>query len=73
MRKCKRAAREVKPYTVRACRSELEAMGRDEFRAAYGTNRNGANAFGKCVKVKVRDHVDPEPDVGDPEPDPEQA
>ena len=29
-------------------------MGADAFRTAYGTNRNGANAFGKCVSKMAR-------------------
>ena len=29
-------------------------MGADAFRSAYGTNRNGANAFGKCVSKMAR-------------------
>jgi hypothetical protein len=32
-----------------ACKKLRGEMGGDAFRAAYGTNRTGANAFGKCV------------------------
>jgi TolB protein len=31
------------------CRSELSRLGEDDFKASYGSNKNGANAFGKCV------------------------
>jgi hypothetical protein len=33
-------------------------MGADAFRTAYGTNRNGANAFGKCVSAMARMKTD---------------
>ncbi len=32
-----------------ACKKLRDEMGLDRFRAAYGKNRSGANAFGKCV------------------------
>ena len=37
-----------------ACKKLRAEMGADAFRAAYGTNRNGANAFGKCVSKMAR-------------------
>ncbi|MCZ7588467.1 MAG: hypothetical protein M5U27_06320 [Gaiella sp.] len=37
-----------------ACKSLRAEMGRDAFRIAYGTNHNGANAFGKCVSTMAR-------------------
>jgi len=37
-----------------ACKKLLAEMGGDAFRAAYGTNGNGANAFGKCVSKMAR-------------------
>ena len=40
---------------VRKLRTE---MGADAFRTAYGTNRNGANAFGKCVSAMARMKTD---------------
>ena len=39
---------------AQACRKLRTEMGADAFRAAYGTNRNGANAFGKCVSAMAR-------------------
>ena len=33
-------------------------MGAAAFRAAYGTNANGANAFGKCVSAMARMKTD---------------
>ena len=34
------------------CSAEREFLGESEFAARYGTNTNGANAFGKCVAAK---------------------
>jgi hypothetical protein len=34
---------------AQACRTERSTLGDDAFRAKYGTNHNGRNAFGKCV------------------------
>jgi hypothetical protein len=31
------------------CRAEQEYLGPEEFDRRYGTNKNGRNAFGKCV------------------------
>jgi len=39
---------------AQACKKLRADMGADAFRAAYGTNRNGANAFGKCVSQMAR-------------------
>jgi hypothetical protein len=35
------------------CRAERDAD-KDAFQAAYGANKNGKNAFGKCVSGKVK-------------------
>jgi hypothetical protein len=37
-----------------ACKKLRAEMGADAFRLAYGTNRNHANAFGKCVSQMAR-------------------
>ena len=37
-----------------ACKKLRAEMGVEAFRAAYGTNRNHANAFGKCVLTMAR-------------------
>lgn len=39
---------------ARACAKLRAEMGADVFRSAYGKNRNGANAFGKCVSNMAR-------------------
>jgi hypothetical protein len=36
------------------CAAARTAMGLDAFKQAYGTNRNKANAFGKCVSGKAK-------------------
>ena len=43
----------AKETAAAACRSERSGMGRDTFRATYGTNHSKRNAFGKCV-AKMR-------------------
>jgi hypothetical protein len=40
------------PSAQKQCRDERSAMGTDTFKATYGTNKNGANAFGKCVSQR---------------------
>jgi hypothetical protein len=39
---------------AQACTLLRSEMGADAFRAAYGANHNGANAFGKCVSKMAR-------------------
>jgi len=39
---------------AQACKKLRTDMGLNAFRAAYGTNTNGANAFGKCVSAMAR-------------------
>ena len=39
---------------ARECRAERSAMGVENFRNKYGTNRNRRNAFGKCVSQKAK-------------------
>jgi hypothetical protein len=41
------------PTAQSQCRTERSAMGVDLFRAAYGTNKNKHNAFGKCVSKRT--------------------
>ncbi len=36
------------------CRAERSAMGSDNFKNTYGTNKNKSNAFGKCVSKQAR-------------------
>jgi hypothetical protein len=43
---------------AQACRKLRTEMGADAFRTAYGTNSNGANAFGKCVSAMARMKTD---------------
>jgi hypothetical protein len=39
---------------AKQCKSLRSEMGRDAFREEFGTNKNGRNAFGKCVALKLR-------------------
>ena len=41
------------PSAEQQCRTERSAMGVELFRAAYGTNKNKHNAFGKCVSKRT--------------------
>jgi hypothetical protein len=34
------------------CKADRAFLGEEAFREKYGTNRNGANAHGKCVSGK---------------------
>jgi len=38
---------------AKTCKAERTALGAEAFRTKYGTNRNKANAFGKCVSKLV--------------------
>jgi hypothetical protein len=39
---------------AKACKTERVTLGENAFATKYGTNRNGRNAFGKCVSGKNR-------------------
>lgn len=41
------------PSAEQQCRTERSDMGVELFRAAYGTNKNKHNAFGKCVSKRA--------------------
>ena len=43
-----------KSQAEKQCRQELSTMGKATFKATYGTNKNRANAFGKCVSHRTR-------------------
>jgi hypothetical protein len=38
---------------AKECAAERNAMGGEDFAGKYGPNRNGRNAFGKCVSKKL--------------------
>jgi hypothetical protein len=40
------------PTAQAQCRTERDAMGKTVFAQTYGTNKNKANAFGKCVSKR---------------------
>jgi hypothetical protein len=39
---------------AKACKTERQTLGAEAFKNKYGTNRNKANAFGKCVSKQTR-------------------
>ncbi len=63
MRNCKRDARDTVAEATRnaaqECRAEQQADP-DGFQTTHGSNRNGKNAFGKCVSSKRSDELDEE-------------
>ena len=60
MRNCKRSktpeAEEAIKNASKECKAERTADP-EAFRATYGANENGKNAFGKCVSKKAREDV----------------
>jgi hypothetical protein len=49
-----------KVNAAKVCKAERAEIGVDAFREKYGTNKNGKNAFGKCVSSQKKHH-----DTGD--------
>ena len=52
-RNCVRQTLPEARNAAQECRAERAEDGVDVFRENWGTNENGANAFGKCVSDKV--------------------
>jgi hypothetical protein len=46
-----------KENAARECRALKKAMGTENFRNEFGTNKNKRNAFGKCVSRKSREEA----------------
>jgi hypothetical protein len=46
-----------KSNAARECHALKKAMGTENFREAFGTNKNKHNAFGKCVSTKSREEA----------------
>jgi len=46
-----------KPNAAKLCKAERADIGVDAFREKYGSNKNGKNAFGKCVSSQKK-HAD---------------
>jgi hypothetical protein len=46
-----------KDNAARECRALKKAMGTENFRETFGTNKNNRNAFGKCVSRKSREEA----------------
>ena len=43
-----------KQNAAKFCRALRESAGKDNFRSMFGTNKNGKNAFGKCVSKNAK-------------------
>jgi hypothetical protein len=48
------STRSARSQAEKQCRQERATLGKDTFDKTYGTNRNGRNAFGKCVSRRTR-------------------
>jgi len=53
-----------KPNAARLCKAERAEIGVDAFREKYGNNKNGKNAFGRCVSSQKK-HQDDGDEGGD--------
>jgi hypothetical protein len=49
---------EARENAAKACKKLRADMGLEEFREEYGTNANGANAFGKCVSKLAKKQLE---------------
>src|SRR5437870_12832230 len=47
-------SKQNKENAAKFCKALRKASGKDNFRALYGTNKNGKNAFGKCVSKNAK-------------------
>ena len=48
------AQEQAEENAAKWCKAERTRLGVDAFKDAYGTNKNKANAFGKCVSKRVK-------------------
>ena len=48
-------AQSAEDNAAKLCKAERERIGLEAFKTKYGTNKNKANAFGKCVSGKSKD------------------
>ncbi len=48
-------AQTAEESAAKQCKAERDRIGVQEFKTKYGTNKNKANAFGKCVSGKSKD------------------
>src|SRR5207302_9070346 len=47
-------SKQNKENAAKFCKALRKASGKDNFRALFGTNKNGKNAFGKCVSQNAK-------------------
>jgi hypothetical protein len=50
--------KEARDNAAQECKAERKSLGPDDFAEKYGENRNGKNAFGKCVSTRAKQHKD---------------
>ena len=55
-------AQTAEDTAAKQCKAERERIGVQAFKTKYGTNKNKANAFGKCVSGKSKDKAKDEKD-----------
>ena len=58
-------AQSAEDTAAKRCKAERERIGVQAFKTKYGTNKNKANAFGKCVSGKSKDKAKKDKDDKD--------
>ena len=58
-------AQSAEDTAAKLCKAERERIGVQAFKTKYGTNKNKANAFGKCVSGKSKEKAKDEKDDKD--------
>jgi hypothetical protein len=62
-------AQSVEDSAAKQCKAERERIGAQAFKTKYGTNKNKANAFGKCVSGTSKDKAKKDKDEKDDDQD----
>ena len=66
-------AQSAEDTAAKLCKEERERIGVQAFKTKYGTNKNKANAFGKCVSGKSKDKAKDEKDDDKDEADKDEG
>ena len=62
-------AQTAEDSAAKQCKAERERIGVQAFKTKYGTNKNKANAFGKCVSGNSKDKAKKDKDEKDDDKD----
>ena len=66
-------AQSAEDTAAKLCKAERDRIGVQAFKTKYGTNKNKANAFGKCVSGKSKDKAKDEKDDDKDEADKDEG